>query len=69
MSHDLLTTAEDAEAQAQGWGLYYVYDTATSTWTVRILPVAMIGLVINLAKANHPTPLKALRLVAKKAKK
>jgi len=70
MSQDLLTIDEDAEAMAQGWGLHHVYDLATSTWGIRILPVAMVGLVVNLAKANHPTPLKALRLMAtKKAKK
>jgi len=65
MSYDLLTVAEDAEAKAQGWGLYHVYDSATSTWAIRILPAHLLGLVVNLAKANHPTPLKALRLVAK----
>ena len=65
MAYDLLTVNEDAEAAQQGWGLYHVYDSATSTWAIRILPAAMLGLVVNLAKANHPLPLKALRLVAK----
>ena len=63
MAHDLLTKEEDAIAAQQGWGLYHVYDMAVSQWVIRILPAEAATLVVNLAKNNHPLPLKALRLM------
>lgn len=61
--HDLLTADEDKLAAAQGWGLYHVYDLATTQWVIRILPAEAAPNVVNLARANHPLPLKALRLM------
>jgi hypothetical protein len=61
--HDLLTIEEDKVAAAQGWGLHHVYDMAVDQWVIRILPAQATEAVINLARANHPLPLKALRLM------
>lgn len=61
---DLLTIEEDKEAAKQGWGIHHVYEMETDRWSIRILPVDMAGLVVNLARANHPLPLKALRLMS-----
>jgi hypothetical protein len=61
--NDLLTKEEDVVAAAQGWGLYHVYDLNTSAWHVSVLPSQAQQHVVNLAKANHPLPQKALRLI------
>jgi hypothetical protein len=60
---NLFTVEEDKLAASQGWGLHHVYDLKSCAWSVRILPAHMAGLVLNLAKANQPLPLKALRLI------
>ena len=62
--HDLLTIEEDKLAAAQGWGLHHVYEMEARSWTIRILPAKAAGLVVNLARNNHPLPLKALRLMS-----
>lgn len=61
--HDLLTIEEDKVAASQGWGLYHVYDMAVNQWVIRILPAETAPQVVNLARNNHPLPLKALRLM------
>lgn len=63
MAHDLLTLAEDAEAAKQGWGLHHVYEMEVRQWVIRILPPEAAPHVVTLARANHPLPLKALRLM------
>lgn len=61
--HDLLTLEEDKLAAAQGWGLHHVYEMEARNWTIRILPTEAVPHVVNLARANHPLPLKALGLM------
>ena len=61
--HDLLTAEEDRQAAAQGWGLHHVYEMEHRQWVIRILPAEATEGVINLARNNHPLPLKALRLM------
>lgn len=68
MSNDLLTPAESAEAAAQGWGIHHVFDLATSSWSIRILPTDKVTLVVNLARSANATALKALRLLVVKPK-
>jgi hypothetical protein len=63
MANDLLTKEEDAQAAAQGWGLYHVYDMAVDQWVIRVLPAEATNHVVNLARNNYPLPLKALRLM------
>lgn len=67
--HDLLTIEEDKEAAKNGWGLHHVFDLATDRWQISILPAEAAGLVVNLARNNHPLPLKALRLMTNQGKK
>ena len=62
--HDLLTTEEDQEAAKQGWGLHHVYEMEAKRWSIRILPAEAASHVVNLARANHPLPLKALGLMS-----
>lgn len=69
MAHDLLTLTEDAEAAKQGWGLHHVYELEAQRWSIRILPAEAGPAVVNLARANHPLPLKALRLMTNQGKK
>lgn len=61
--HDLLSIEEDAIAAQQGWGLHHVYEMENRQWVIRILPAQATEAVINLARNNHPLPLKALRLM------
>ena len=62
--HDLLTVEEDKEAAKQGWGLHHVYELEAQRWSIRILPAEAAPHVVNLARANHPLPLKALGLMS-----
>jgi hypothetical protein len=64
-----MTIEEDKVAAAQGWELCHVYEMHEDKWKICILPPTMTGLVVNLAKANHPLPLKALRLISHYGKK
>jgi len=63
---DLLTLKEDAQAKAQGWGLYHVYDAGKGLWHVGILPRDAAPKVIELAKNRDELAIKALRLIAHK---
>jgi hypothetical protein len=68
-----LTKEERAEAAAQGWGLFQIYDLDKCRWHMNILPLS-IGShatvsqaqahVINQARARHPLSVKALQLMS-----
>ena len=62
-NYELLTIEESTSALAQGWGIHHVHDLGTASWLVRILPPQARQHVVNLAKAGHPIPQKALRLI------
>lgn len=68
-----LTKEERAEAAAQGWGLFHIYDMEKSRWHVNVLPLSFgehntvakaQAHVINQARARHPLSIKALQLMA-----
>lgn len=68
-----LTKEERAEAAAQGWGLFHIYDMEKSKWHMNVLPLSfgphtsamkVQGYVIAQARARHPLCVKALQLMA-----
>ena len=67
-----LTKEERAEAAAQGWGLFQIYDLDKCRWHMNVLPLSFgghtaaqaQGLVINQARARHPLSMRALRLMS-----
>lgn len=68
-----LTKEEHAEAAAQNWGFFHVFDTERSKWTAAVLPLVFsttstptnaLNQVIAQAKYNHPLSIKVLRLLA-----
>lgn len=60
---ELLNPEETKDAADQGWGLHYVYDLKTCTWSVCILPAPMALTVVNWARADHALAQKALRII------
>jgi hypothetical protein len=65
-----LTSTEKAEAAAQGWGLYQVYDLDKKVWRMNVLPVEIKGHVLNAlrkvvtqAQFKDSLSLKALRVM------
>lgn len=70
--HDL-TKEERAEAAAQGWGLFHIYDMQRQRWHMNVLPLAIgpdstvmgaMNHVLSQARFNHPLSIKALRLMS-----
>ena len=71
---ELLTTEERAEAAAQGWGLFHVYDPKASRWRVQALglqtPAAPEtgALIVGLARQGMPLAIRALQLITESHK-
>lgn len=68
-----LTKTERAEAAAQNWGLFHVYDLAKQRWSMNVLPLSFgpgidadkaLKFVMDRARSNQPLALKALQLLS-----
>jgi hypothetical protein len=73
MSITDLTPQERAEAVAQNWDLFHVYDADKTRWVRTVLPITFstgvgaqqaLNHVVAQAKFNNPLSIKALRLIA-----
>ena len=72
-NYDLLTPQEHANARAEGWDVFYVFDTQRQRWLVAPLPLqfspsvgaaeVMRG-VVTAAQCRNQLGIKVLRLCA-----
>jgi hypothetical protein len=76
---DLLSSEDSAKARAEGWQMYFVFDSKARVWLQRAMPLkfdktwphlpAFLTRLIAQAKTGDALAIKALRMTAKPPQK